>query len=280
MNRVTVILLTGLTALVMVGTAMALDGGIADSDMPTPAGGCSNAVGCHTTRSADGVLTLQAIPDDGEWNTPGEPGSLKVTVNIDSADSDGDIAGVMLLDPDTGGNITGDGWVITADPNQNDTAYNYNRMLSVVGDMEYAWSVNSPESLGTYYLIARMHFDDGGACYNLSDTVEVSFLIGSEDQGDLMRPETPTRITSHPNPFSESTTISYCQHEPGHAAIKVYDLSGRLVRTLAEGARKEGAHTVVWDGKDNLGEETPEGLYLYRLETPNLVTMGKTILLR
>jgi hypothetical protein len=280
MRRVSVILVLGFASLSLAGAAMAVNGGVPDSDMPTPSGGCSNAIGCHTTRSINGVLSLEALADDGEWNTPGEPGSLKVAVNMDSANSDADVAGIMLLDPDTGGNIVDDGWVINADPNQNDTAYNHNRMLSVTGDMEYAWSVDSPESLGTYHLIARMHFDDGGARYNLSDTVEVAFLTGSEDQGDLIRPEAPTRMASHPTPFSESTTISYYQHIPGLAAVRVYDLTGRLVRTLSAGTRPKGAQAVVWDGKDDLGEDTPEGLYLYRIETADLVTTGKTVLLR
>jgi hypothetical protein len=280
MKRVIVLLISGLLIPTTACVVLAVDGGMPDSDMPTPSGGCSNAIGCHTTRSASGILTLEAAADDGEWNTPGEPGSLKVAVNIDSASNDADIAGILLLDPDIGGNIADNGWVINADPNSNDTAYNYNRMLSVVGDMEYAWSVNSPDSLGTYRVIARMHFDDGGARYNLSDTVEVSFLIGSPDQGDLYRPDAPTKLTSHPNPFSESTTIRCSQPTAGHADLRVYDLCGRLVRTLTASVEGPGAYTVIWDGKNDLGEDAPEGLYLYRLETAGLVTMGKTVLLR
>jgi hypothetical protein len=280
MKRATTILMSGLVILAVACAAMAVNGGMPDSEMPTPAGGCSDAIGCHTTSSSNGVLALTATADDDEWNTPGEPGTLRVAVNIDSANSDADMAGLMLLDPEAGGNITGKGWIINTDPNQNDTAYNYNLMLSVAGDMEYSWSVNSPDSLGTYLLIARMHFDDGGARYSMSDTVEVSFLIGSEDQGGFIHPETLARVTSHPNPFSESTTISYHQGTAGRAAIKVYDLGGRLVRTLADGTLREGPHAVVWDGRDDLGENTPVGLYLYRLETPYLVRIGKTVLLR
>jgi hypothetical protein len=267
-------------AVAMVAPIEAFDGGVADTDMPTSSGGCSNAIGCHGTRSTNGVLTLEAIASDGDWNTPGEAGSLKVVVNIDSASSDAHIAGVMLLDPDIGGNIKSNGWSITADPNQNDTAFNYNRMISIAGDTTFVWEVTSPESTGTYRILARMHFDDNGSVYNLSDTLQVSFPVGSPDQGYLIDPEDSPTLMSHPNPFAERTIIYYHQPEDGYAILRVYDSSGRLVRTLVQGEHLEGAHSATWDGTNSLGQEIPGGLYFYRLETADLVTAGKTVVLR
>jgi hypothetical protein len=273
-------LVCGLLLLGTAGPLMAVDGGIPDSDMPTPSGGCSNAIGCHTTQSANAVIALEAVADDGQWSNPGEPGSLKVAVNIDSANSDADIVGIMLLDPDTMDNIRVSGWEIGSDPNQNDTAYNYNRMLSIVGDTQFVWAVNAPGSSGTYHLLARVHFDDAGARFNLSDTVEVAFVIGSPDEGHIRGSDDGTRLSSHPNPFSKTTTISYHQTVSGYTDLKVYDLSGRLIRILLAGEHPEGMYEVVWDGKDGHGRATPEGLYLYRLETADLVTTGKTVVLR
>ncbi len=267
-------------ALATAAPTAAIDGGVPDSDMPTTSGGCSNAIGCHGTRSTNGVLTLEVVANDGEWNTPGEPGSLKVVVNIDSAASDARIAGVMLLDPDIAGNIKDNSWSITADPNHNDTAFNYSRMASIAGDTEFVWEVTSPESTGTYRILARMHFDDNGAFYNLSDTVQVSFPVGYPDQGYLIHPGGSLRLASHPTPFAERTTIYYHQPENGYAVLRIYDLAGRLVRTLAAGEHEEGVHAAVWDGTNSLGQETPEGLYIYRLETADLVSAGKTVVLR
>ena len=71
----------GATAIVI-----ALHGAVQDTDMPTPSGECHTGVGCHTVRNADGIINLSAIANDGEWNTSGESGSLKVTVNTDLAD--------------------------------------------------------------------------------------------------------------------------------------------------------------------------------------------------
>jgi len=280
MKRVIVVLLFGTVLLGTAGLLVAVNGGVADSDMPTPAGSCTNAIGCHTTQSANGLLNLEAVALDGEWNTPGEPGSLKVSVNIDSANSDADVAGVMLLDPVIWDNIKVSGWTITQDPNQNDTTYNYNRMFPVVGDTDFIWLVNAPESSGTYYVQARMHFDDDGPRYNMSDTVEVSFAVGSSEQGNLIGPDPSSLLSSRPNPFSQSTTISYEQPLSGHAALKVYDLSGRLVRTLVVGDHMKGTHAVVWDGRDSAGQKTPEGLYFLRLQSGNLVSAAKTVFLQ
>jgi flagellar hook assembly protein FlgD len=48
----------------------------------------------------------------------------------------------------------------------------------------------------------------------------------------------------------------------------VLDVSGRRVRTLAQGARAVGAHALRWDGRDEAGRITPAGLYLVRARTP------------
>ncbi|MFQ5906174.1 MAG: FlgD immunoglobulin-like domain containing protein [bacterium] len=280
MKRVIVILLCGTVFLGTAGLLAAIDGGVSDQDMPTATGICSNAVGCHTAQSTNVILSLQTVADDGEWNTPGEPGSLKVSVNIDVANSDADIAGIMLLDPDIGGNIKDNGWVVMADPNHNDTVYNYNRMLSVTGDTQFVWAVTSPESSGTYRMLARMHFDDDGAHYNLSDTVVISFVIGDSEQGNLIGPDPFSLLSSRPNPFSQSTTISYEQPLSGHAALKVYDLSGRLVRTLVVGDDMKGTRAVVWDGRDSAGQKTPEGLYFLRFQSGNVVSAAKTVFLQ
>ena len=47
----------------------------------------------------------------------------------------------------------------------------------------------------------------------------------------------------------------------------VYDLTGRRVRTLVQGARNAGPHVVVWDGRDHQGERVASGVYVYRLQS-------------
>lgn len=69
-----------------------------------------------------------------------------------------------------------------------------------------------------------------------------------------------------PNPFDRSTNIKYQLAKPGKVSIKVYNTLGQLVRTLEDGERPAGYHSVIWNGKDHSGKMVANGIYLYRME--------------
>ena len=73
-------------------------------------------------------------------------------------------------------------------------------------------------------------------------------------------------LQNYPNPFNPATTIRYDLAGPSSVRLEIYSLSGRLVRTLAEGERQAGAQTVAWDGRDWAGNPAGSGVYLSRLE--------------
>jgi endonuclease I len=71
-----------------------------------------------------------------------------------------------------------------------------------------------------------------------------------------------------PNPFQAHTVLAYDLARPGRVDLRIYDVSGRLVRSLVSGAVQDaGHHTVDWDGGDVTGAATRAGLYFGRLET-------------
>src|SRR5207248_1530955 len=70
-----------------------------------------------------------------------------------------------------------------------------------------------------------------------------------------------------PNPFQVRTVLAYDLPRQGHVALRIYDISGRLVRSLVSGAVQDaGYHSVEWDGRDAAGAATGAGLYFGRLE--------------
>lgn len=74
-----------------------------------------------------------------------------------------------------------------------------------------------------------------------------------------------TRIESvYPNPFNPQTTIRFAMRQAGPAAVKVYDLQGRLVRSLVDGHLAAGRHELVWNGTDDNGRAAASGVYLVR----------------
>jgi hypothetical protein len=101
-------------------------------------------------------------------------------------------------------------------------------------------------------------------------------LVGAQDIGcttvgvpdDLDQvPGRTALFQNAPNPFRSKTTIRFDLAEAGPVRLRVYDASGRLLRTLAEGEFPAARHTFVWDGRDNDGRQVANGIYFYRLDT-------------
>jgi hypothetical protein len=88
-------------------------------------------------------------------------------------------------------------------------------------------------------------------------------------------------LGGQPNPFSESTLIRYTLSRPGPVSLKVYDVSGRLVRILVDAQDlAAGTHTSVWDGKDSRGTAVASGVYYYRFESGSSASTRSVVLLR
>ncbi|UCF79185.1 MAG: metallophosphoesterase [Candidatus Eiseniibacteriota bacterium] len=86
--------------------------------------------------------------------------------------------------------------------------------------------------------------------------------------------------TALPNPFNPSTRIVFLLEKREDIVLRVYDTSGRTVRTLVSGWREADRHEVVWDGRDNEGRLLASGVYLCKLETPDGCESKKVVLLR
>jgi len=87
-------------------------------------------------------------------------------------------------------------------------------------------------------------------------------------------------ILNYPNPFNSSTVISYQLFEDCFVSVRVYDLSGREVATLAAGAEASGSRSVVWDGTDNSGRMVSTGTYIVRVRTGSSSGTAKAVVLR
>ncbi len=75
------------------------------------------------------------------------------------------------------------------------------------------------------------------------------------------------RLGNAPNPFAEQTEIRFELAERDDVKIRIYDVTGRCLITLAEGERVPGPHSVTWNGNDAEGRRLPGGLYFYSLES-------------
>lgn len=74
-------------------------------------------------------------------------------------------------------------------------------------------------------------------------------------------------LSVNPNPFENTTRVTYTCPSTGNVDLAVFDISGRFVRTLAYGAVEGGTHSVSWDGKNDQGTLVPAGAYICVLNT-------------
>jgi len=81
-----------------------------------------------------------------------------------------------------------------------------------------------------------------------------------------------------PNPFNPRVTISYSLERDAQVRVAIYDIHGRLVRTLHNGPQSVGEQSTVWDGRDRHGRNMPSGTYLYRVDTGAVAGFGKVVL--
>jgi flagellar hook assembly protein FlgD len=84
-----------------------------------------------------------------------------------------------------------------------------------------------------------------------------------------------------PNPFNPITRIEFTLPSPAIVSLRVYNVAGQLVRTLAAGEKFDaGPNTIAWDGVTESGKQSASGLYFYRIETRFGIAQGKLVLIK
>jgi hypothetical protein len=89
-----------------------------------------------------------------------------------------------------------------------------------------------------------------------------------------------TRFRVEPNPCPQGTAMRFAMsQDEGPAQLAIFDVSGRRVRTLADGARQPSSE-LIWNGEDESGHPVAPGVYFARLQTPARSESHKITLLR
>jgi hypothetical protein len=108
--------------------------------------------------------------------------------------------------------------------------------------------------------------------------------VGIEDPGaTAASPAAAPRVYDpYPNPFNPHTTLAFDLPGEGarHVRVAVYDVAGRLVRELLDGAVDAGHHRLRWDGRTARGGQAPSGVYLYRVTIDGFEQSGKLVLVQ
>jgi len=189
--------------------------------------------------------------------------SLPMTVRWTSSVDFGPVTSVVLLTGDASSTST----ILSLDP-------------SASGE---DWSGERTVQLGTLGLSGGHYFrvectadrgDDTFRAY--SNPIWVTFDGTSVTDGNEVD---DLRLALARNPSVGGTALELALPEDGMAELSVYDVAGRLVRTLVDEWMDAGTRSVVWDGRDETGAAVAPGVYLFRLELGVDVAVIKGVLL-
>ncbi|UCG43292.1 MAG: T9SS type A sorting domain-containing protein [candidate division WOR-3 bacterium] len=103
---------------------------------------------------------------------------------------------------------------------------------------------------------------------------------GGGQSGEVHQLLTPMLSACRPNPFTGRTSISYQFPLDGPVTLRVFDASGRSVKTLQSGIQRAGKYTVTWDGRDESGRNVANGVYFYRFDAPGFRDVKKAVVMK
>ncbi|MFN0152268.1 MAG: FG-GAP-like repeat-containing protein [bacterium] len=83
-----------------------------------------------------------------------------------------------------------------------------------------------------------------------------------------------------PNPAIDASTIRYRVNAQSNVRLRVFDVAGREVRTLADGTHAAGPYAATWDGRDASQRDVAAGVYFYRIESAGTGESGKITIIR
>ncbi len=136
-----------------------------------------------------------------------------------------------------------------------------------VGEYAYRFVDNTVEPGRTYYYRLEV-WSEGGEMWELY-------------RGEAVIPGERFQLERNvPNPFNPATTIAFSLDERSAISLQVFDISGRLVRTLFADTLPAGHHEQVWDGRDDGGAPVASGVYVCRLRSGARQQTEKLLLLK
>ncbi|MCK4546349.1 MAG: T9SS type A sorting domain-containing protein, partial [Candidatus Eisenbacteria sp.] len=194
-----------------------------------------------------------------------------------------------------------DTWVLTS-PSPGDTAEVWEGCLVKLVDVEVASYPSEYGEWDVHVGADTAHIDNGDYTYSASkgDTIDVEgpldyafdvWTIRPRDDDDIVvkafgavSDETiPLRVVelrNYPNPFNPKTVVEFGITRTTPVKLTVYDVNGRVVRTLVEEEMDMGTYQVLWNGKDSNGHAVAAGVYYCRLEAGDRLEMKKLVLVK
>jgi C1A family cysteine protease len=149
---------------------------------------------------------------------------------------------------------------------------------STTSNSTFYVDINVPAGIYEYYITALYSGNHQSGASNI-------IVVEITEADEIALPAITEFKGIFPNPFNPSTTLSFSLKETGHVCIEIFNLKGQKVNTLENRTLKAGDHSIVWNGKDQVGNNVPSGIYFSRFDndTPEgkrYTSIKKVILLK
>ena len=121
------------------------------------------------------------------------------------------------------------------------------------------------------------------ALHEASDHLPVFVDFKIDNTTSVSSHELPSNFDlsqNYPNPFNPETSISFTITKDTQVTLTIFDVLGREIRKLSDYNYQKGSHSVIWDGRDDLGNLVSNGIYLYQIQAGSFSQVKKMMLLR
>lgn len=134
----------------------------------------------------------------------------------------------------------------------------------------------------SYYLNVNLK-DGTKVTYQVSDISKIDFsdITSLEDAKQLAYLAKSFKLLqNYPNPFNPKTTIQYEIPNAGKVEVQIFDITGRLIKTIVSNNQQAGIHKTIWNGENEFGQKIASGFYAYTIKFENTILSKKMILLK
>jgi endonuclease/exonuclease/phosphatase family metal-dependent hydrolase len=127
---------------------------------------------------------------------------------------------------------------------------------------------------------------NAGVTFNFHSPGVLTKFADEESEGEESEVGKQSPVTSYqleqnyPNPFNPTTVISFQLPVNSEVTLTIYNMNGQLVKKLIAGEMNAGRHNVMWDAKDDRGQQVASGVYLYVIKAGSFTAQRKLVLMK
>ena len=85
---------------------------------------------------------------------------------------------------------------------------------------------------------------------------------------------------NYPNPFNPITYIQYSVPQFDFVTIEIININGQKIKTIVKRSLQPGNYEISWDGTNHSGISVPSGIYFYKMNASNFISVRKLVLLK